>query len=539
MAELKKQNFLHGAAILTVSAIIIKILGGIYKIPLYNILGDQGTADFTFTYNIYNVLLMLSSAGLPVAVSRLIAEANALGKTNQVRQIFNVALVAFVVLGSAGSLVMFIFPTELAIAVGNATSAPGIQMMAPAVLLVCVLSAYKGWEQGHSNMLPTSVTQVIEVAVKVVIGLAAAWIMTQRGEPSSKAAASSMIGVPAATLAACVYIFIVSRRSMRASIETKSDDVPDSVGKVLGGLLRIGIPIALGASAMSIIQLLDSKIISYTLQDILGYTSESFKTEFGSYSMLMTLHNLPWVFVMPFTLSLVPAISSSIAQKNHAQAKYVTEVSLRFATLVSLPMAIGLAALADPVANVLYYGEVTQAAPFQLAFLGVAAYFMCMALMTTSILQAVGKERLSVISLITGGVVKVGVNFLLISNSAININGAAVSTVICYLIMFLMNYAFIRKNMREKISLSRALLRPAISAVLMGVLAWAVYSPVAGLIARGGELTRLPMALAMCVAIGAGVIVYLIMIIATRAITLEDMKLIPKGEKLAKLLRIK
>ena len=538
MAEMKKQNFLHGAAILTVSAVIIKILGAIYKIPLYNILGTQGTADFNYTYNIYNVLLMFSTAGLPVAVSRLIAEANTLGKSNQAKRIFNVALTVFVVLGSLGSLAMLIFPTQLAIMVGNVQSAPGILTMAPAVLLVCILSAYRGWEQGHSNMIPTSVTQVIEVAIKVILGLVISWALIRNGAPESHAAAGAMVGVSLGTLVACVYIFIVKRRNMK-NLAGAGDDVPDSVGRVLKSLFRIGVPIALGAAAMSIIQLIDSKIISYVMQNILQYSYDDTMEHFGSYSMLLPFHNLPWFFVTPFTVSLVPAIASNMVQKNYSQARYVTEVSIRGATVISLPMGIGMAALSYPIANAFYYGKVTADAPFQLALLGIASYLMCMALMTTSILQAMGRERLSVISLVTGGAVKIATNFLLISNPAININGTAISSVICYLVMAAMNYVFIQNNMPQKISLAGAVMRPIMSAVPMGVVAWAVYAPLAGLLSGGGEPTRLSMLLAMGIAVVLAVIIYLVMVIATRAITLDDLKLIPKGERLAKLLRIK
>ena len=538
MPERKRQNFLHGAAVLTVSALIIKILGAVYKIPLYNILDDKGIADFNITYNIYNVLLMLSTAGLPVAVSRLIAEADALGKTNQVRRIFKVALTAFVILGSAGTLVMLIFSTQLAIAAGNVQSAPGIFVMAPAVLLVCILSAYRGWEQGHSNMIPTSVTQVIEVAVKVIFGLVIAWFLTKSGEPESRVAAGSIVGVPLGTLAACIYIIIYGRRSRKGVLET-GRDVPDSSLSILKRLFSIGIPIALGAAAMSIIQLMDSTIITHVLQNTLKYTLTETRALYGSYSKLLSLHNLPWFFVTPFTVSLVPAISANLAKKNHAQTKYVTEVSLRVMTVISLPMAVGMAALAYPVANVLYYGKTMPDSSMQLAILAIASYFMCMALTMTSILQAMGKEKLSLVSLVTGGVVKVGVNFLLISIPSININGAVISTIICYLIMTLMNYVFIRKNLREKIRASNIFLRPAISAVLMGIAAWAIYSPLSGVMSGGGELTWLPMAAAMCISIFAGVVVYLVMIIATGAVTLDDIKLIPKGEKIAKFLRIK
>ena len=185
MSETRNQNYLHGAAILAISVIIIKILGAIYKIPMGNILGDEGFTHFNVAYNLYNVLLTISTAGLPVAVSKMISEANTLGKPMQVRRIFRVSLAAFTVLGTAGTLIMFIYPTELAVFMEDVEAAQSIKAMAPSVLIVCIMSAFRGYTQGHSDMRPTSISQVIEVAVKVAFGLALACIPSKQGKACS------------------------------------------------------------------------------------------------------------------------------------------------------------------------------------------------------------------------------------------------------------------------------------------------------------------------------------------------------------------
>ena len=172
MAKTKGQNYMHGAAILTVGVIIMKILGFFYKIPLGNILGDEGYSMFLSAYNVYYVFFTLATAGLPVALSRLVAEADANGRAKQEEKTFRVALVSFTALGLVFAAIMFFFPQWLAaVYLENPDAGPSIRAMAPAILLVCMVSAYRGYCQGNGNMIPTTVDEVLEVFFKVVAGL--------------------------------------------------------------------------------------------------------------------------------------------------------------------------------------------------------------------------------------------------------------------------------------------------------------------------------------------------------------------------------
>ena len=535
MSENKSQSYLHGAAILTASMIIIKVLGAIYKIPLYNILGTEGTAIFTAAYNIYNVLLTLSTAGLPVALSRLIAEANALGRPMQVKRVFHVGLWAFIVLGAAGSLVMYLFPTELAAFTGNVEASQSILALSPSVILVCLMSAYRGYAQGHSNMTPTSVSQVLEVAVKVAVGLLLAWFLLGSGKSLPIVSAGAIIGVPIGTAVACAYIIFNKRKFDKLSFRPlKSPDVPEKSTKILANLIKIGIPIALGSSVLSIIALIDTKIVYERLQFAVGLSYEEVKHLAGIYSEAMTLYNMPGAFITSLTISVVPAIAACVALRDRQKAKDISESSLRIATILSLPMGIGLSVLSRPIMQVLYVSN-TDEGPILLAIMGITSYFMCMALMTTAILQAYGSERMPVISMIIGGIVKSAANWVLIAIPSINIYGAPLGTLICYIVMCAINYMFIYKKLQTRLRISKFFVKPFISSAVMGTAAFIVFFALSGVL--GDD--RLRMAVGMAAAAGTGVIVYLIMIIKTKSITGEDMNLIPKGDKLARLLKIK
>lgn len=544
MATAKKQNYLHGAAILTIAVIVIKVLGAIYKIPLGNILGDEGFAHFNVAYNLYNVLLTLSTAGLPVALAKMVAVANNTNRPNQVKKTLKVAFMAFAVLGSVGTICMFLFPTELAAFMEDVEASQSVMVMAPAVLLVCVMSAYRGYTQGLSDMRPTSVSQIIEVAVKVVFGLALVIYLKSLAESTPVLSAGAISGVAVGSLVACVYIAIVSHKRMKAEKELAIEsgaaltDKPDKGGTILKQLIKIGVPIALGSCVLSIITLVNTKIILGQLQSAAGYSYGDAKVLFGVYSKALTLYNLPAAFITPLTISIVPAIAGFLARKENGAAKNVVESSLRIATLIALPMAVGLSVLSTGVMNGLYPGSAEQGTSL-LAIMGVASFFVCLALMTTAILQAAGKERLPMYTMLIGGGLNIVLNWFLVGNPNINIYGAPIGTLICYVVMSGMNLYFVKTKLPERPKFSRSFLKPAINCVIMGGVAYLVYPAVLTLLGAGADPESSSILIALAVAIVIAVAVYLVLTVATRAITKEDMELLPKGDKLAKLLHIR
>ena len=531
MSEKKGQNFLHGAAIYTIGIIAIKILGAIYKIPLGNILGDEGFNHFDVTYKIYNVFLTIATAGVPVALSRLISEANAVDRTQQVRRVFRVGIFTFLGLGLFGTLAMLLFPAELAARVGDIQAARCIFVMAPSVVLVCVCAAYRGYAQGHADMIPTTVSQIVETAVKVAVGLAAAGILHHMNKSVEICAAGAILGTTVSSLAAMLYMQIKVHRKYEISPPvTRESDIPDRAKKILWDLLKIGIPITISSSIMSFVQLADSMITLNQLQNAAGYSANAAYVLNGVYAKAMTVYNVPSAFVVPFMASIVPAISAARVRGNRAEVCDLAEKGMRMCTLLCLPMAVGMAVLAKPCMDVLYVGSAEQGGVL-LTELGVVCYFMTMSLMTNAILPANGNERLPLVSSFLGLLTKIVMTFIFVGNPNLNIYGAPLGTLCCYLVMLTTNLIFIARNMARPMNLWRIFGRAGVSAGVMGVAAWAVWSLLHGL----SGSTAIPFLAAVC----AGVVVYAVMIIATRAITLEDMKLIPKGEKLAKWLRIR
>lgn len=529
-----EQNYLHGAAILAAGVVIIKILGAIYKIPIGNLLGDEGNAMFSSAYTVYSVFLSLATAGLPVALSRMISESHRMGRKMQIRRTFSVALMTFFVLGAVSTAIMFFFPEKLAGMLNNPDAAISIRVLAPSVLLVCLTSAYRGFAQGHGNMIPTTVGQIIEVLVKVIVGLFLAWYFTKAGAEKSVASAGAIFGVTVGSLAVLVYMYICKVKYYKPGV-IEQPDVPDPRSDIFKNLLRIGIPIALSSIALSIINLIDSSLCMARLQSPAGFSYTDAKVLYGVYGKAQNLFNIPAAFITPLTISIVPAIAGRLALGNKSEASEISEDSLRISMALSLPMGVGLAVIAEPAMTVLYPGS-NEAGPMLLCVLGIASIFVCFSLMTTAVLQASGKEKLTVWSIITGGLVKIAVNWVLVAIPDVNIYGAPVGTLCCYVTMCVMNMIFIATSFEKRPSVINIIVRPAFATALMGAVAYAVYSIVGQLVDYG---SRLYMTVGMCAAIAAAMLIYVVAAIRLRAVTAKDMELIPKGEKIAKLLKMK
>lgn len=542
MAASKKQNYLHGAAILAVSVVIIKILGAIYKIPLANILGKDGYGQFSVAYNIYNVLLALSTAGLPIAVAKMISEANNLGRPVQIKKIFRVAVCTFIAFGAVGSMVLYLFPVDLAVLLGNPNATQSIAALAPAVILVCIISAFRGYTEGLQDMRPTAVSQVIEVAVKIAVGLTIAIILLNQGQSVPIMSAGAVTGTTAGSLLACIYMafIVVKRRKFEDGISRPIEELSmtsEKSSKILKTFLKIGVPIALGSCVSSIIALINTGLILNRLQDAIGFTAEKASELFGVYSMALTFLNLPYALLTPLTISVIPAIAAFRATKKIDESRNVIESSLRMAAIFALPMAIGMSVLSGPIMTAAY-GSSAEGGSL-LAIMGISSFFVCIVAMTTAILQAGGLERVPMYNMLIGGGLNIAISWFLLGNKHLNIYGSAIGTLISYFFMCAVNLAFVVSKMPEHPKLSKAFIKPCFNSLIMGAAAWLVYPAMLELLGAGPNPGRLMIILALLVAIAVAVVVYGVMTIFTKAITIDDMKLVPKGEKIAKLLRIK
>lgn len=539
----KKNSFFGGAAILTVGIVIVKLIGALFKIPLGNIISEAAFSDFNTAYYIYSLLIIVSTGGLPVALSKMVSEAGALGRGNQIQKIFRVALAAFCTLGIISMLIMLIFPRQLAALMNNSHSYYCILALAPAMFFICPLSALRGYFQGHSQMTPTAVSQIIEALCKLVIGLSLAAYMVANGVEESKTAAGAIIGVSVGCAVAAVYMLFCFRRH-QATLP-RYEDRPESGRQILKTLLMLAIPITLGSSVMSLANLLDTSIIFGRLQSGAGFTEDEARVLKGIYDKALTLYNLPTAFMIPITASVIPSVSAARAVKNYKQGARISETALRTTALLIFPAGVGLSALSEPIIRLLYPTTNVELAGSMLSVLAIATIFVCIMLVCNSILQAHRMVTIPMITTIIGCVMKIIVIYVLAGNPDINIKGGPVSTIACFGVIALLDLIIIKMALPRSLSYVRAFLKPALSAAVMGVAVRAVYGLAERLLVNGGilsnesGLTGSGNALATLLAIGVGVVIYFALILLTRSISRDDLSLMPKGDKIARLLHIR
>ena len=529
MSDTKKQSFLHGTMLLALSTAIVKIIGAFYSIPLNAIIGEQGFGYYSTAYEIYTLLLMISTAGLPVAMSRMISEASSLGHYKQVRKIYTVARTVFLTLGLAGALLMTVFCKQLAAFQEQPDAWAAIGTLGPCCFLICLMSTYRGFFQGQSNMKPTSVSQVLEALCKLIVGLSAAVLIGIYLKSTTFVAAGAIFGVTMSCLLSSVYLNRCFRKAYKEMPQT-CEEV--SSGKdIAKGLLAIAVPITIGSAGLQILTVLETKIYMSQLLEFM--TQQDADIQKGIYNFTQKIFNMPCAFITPITVSVIPAITAQLTTGDHKGVKATEESAARVAALISAPCAVGLLVLAEPVTALLggYQGQRLELATGMMAVLGVCILFNAMVLVTNAIMQAHGHVNYPVINMFAGGIVKLVAVFILTGNQKIGILGTPIGSLLCYLCITVLNLFTMRRVLEHPPAIVKNVLRSLLAAALMGLLTYGAWW---GLTAIGITSRVILCGAPICV----GAAVYVVAAVKLRAITREDCLLLPKGEKIANLLHL-
>lgn len=561
--NVKKQNFLTGAAILSLSTIVVKVIGMLYKLPLNQIIDSQGFAYFNKAYAIYTVLLVISTTGLPVALSRMVSEAQARGNGRQMQRIFRTALYVYLGIGFLGTGVMMAFPHWLASDVMSMPNAwYSIFALGPAVLCICIASACRGFFQGQGDMTPTAVSQVIEALGKLLLGLGFAWLVKKYTGDLALSSGASILGISIGAAFSALYVIIKYRRNRKRVASLGGTAL--SYGETAKLLFAIAVPITLGAAGLQLINLIDEIMVTRRLLQAAEATAEgatswmgqmltlaktnmseggvivawkdvmqtAVENQSGVYALCQTIFNFPTAFFPCITAAIIPAITAHLTCNDQKNVNLVQDSSLRLTGLIAMPCAVGLFVLAEPIMALLgSYGDSrVQMAAWLLALLAPTVLINGVTTVTTAIMQAHNRPWLPMINMLIGGVVKVVVNYILVGNPAVGILGAPIGTLSCFLVYMVLNIFTMRRIMKEPPKLLPKIWKSAVAAVAMGIVAFFGYALLSRVIAS--------VAVACLGAIAAAAIVYLLLVILLKAITYDDCLLLPKGEKIAKILKI-
>ena len=560
----KKQNFLQGATLLAIATVIVKVIGAIYKIPLQAILGKIGYSYFSSAYDIYTLLLLISTAGLPVAMSRMISQASSLGDHAQTRRVYNTSRTIFLIIGAVSTGLMMVFCQALANSQKQPDAALAIFCLAPSAFFMSVISTYRGFFQGQGNMLPTSKSQVLEAVFKLGAGLAGAVLILYLGGTISMAAAGAILGVTISCAVSVGYLFWVFHKNAQPEILEQKQ--PAFCGLTARQLLSIAVPITIGAAGLQLLIVLETSLYMNQLVDLLdkgllkGELVDALRAEVlaraqeegkvltdaelhsgiaasmkGIYNFGQTIYNLPNSLITPITISVIPAITAFLTLKDSNGAKATSESASRITGLLSLPCAVGLMVLSRPIMGLLghYTGVQLDFAATLLCLLGISVFMRAVVLFTNALMQANGHANIPVINMLSTGVVRMVLVYVLTGNPNIGLIAVPVLTALGNFATAVLNLICFAKIVPQKCAITRNLLRPLLPALLMGASAFGCWQLIVRFL---GEDCSYIIQVGGPMAVAA--VVYLVSAIWLKSITKEDCLLLPKGEKIAKLLHL-
>ncbi|MBO7273222.1 MAG: polysaccharide biosynthesis protein [Clostridia bacterium] len=385
-----KKVFFSGVLLLTLSTILVKVVGLFYKIPMLSYLGSEGMGYFHSAYEIYAIFCIIATAGLPIALSVLISASLAEGMESEVKFIWKVSLSLFVLIGFIGSLLMWIFARPICRWIKSEDALGCMISIAPTLFFVCVSSDIRGYFQGYQKMLPTAISQLIEAVGKLVFGLLFAQIAIKQGKSVPELAAAAGWGVTAGTVFSVIYLALEKMHFEHSfCIETfpKNDLIKKAVGKKL---LHIALPITLGSFLVSLNKVVDMTMILRRLQSI-GYTSVEANEAYGSYTTLaISVFALLPTLLNSIALPLIPILSSAIACKDRITEQKMIELSYRINALIALPASVGITLFARPILSLLFGNQIEaiETATPLLSILGISVFLSCMITATNSVLHA-------------------------------------------------------------------------------------------------------------------------------------------------------
>ena len=556
-----RQNFLHGAAILVGATAIVKVIGAIFKIPLGNLIGETGMGYFQTAYDLYLPIYSLAMAGLPVAVSKMVAESVAQNRYRDARSLLRIARYSFLTTGLIGFFVMMaITYPYIALTNNSIRTLPGLLAIAPSILFCCMMSAYRGYYEGLRNMTPTAVSQVIEAIGKLFLGLGLAFVVQKLGWGVEYQAAAAILGITVGTLFGAVYL------SLRYRISSDGITQEDLLGspqekrssELLRGLIRIAIPVVLGSLVVNIASLVDVTTVQFRLSQVVENDLDTLKEMYPQmYQALLrdsaseadaianiptylygcykgfaySIYNLVPTITSVLGVSALPALASAWAARRRDEVRINMESVLRITALLSFPCGIGMAVLSEPILGLLYPSKPIGAsisAPI-LVVLGVAAVFAGLAMPLTNMLQGIGKQNLPLRNIAVGAVLKIICNYILVGIPSVNVHGAPVGTAVCYGYIFFMNLYYLIKYTKIRPSFWKTLLKPLIAAVISCACGYAAFHVLF-------EKLLISSRISVILAIVFTAFVYLLCVIFLKILTKEDVLMLPKGQKIGKVL---
>ncbi len=526
-AESVGGGFISGVFILSLSTLIVKIIGLAFKIPMLSLLGMEGMGYFNSAYEVYALLCVVSTAGLPVALSILISSARATENKSGVVKAYRAAIKVFFAIGLIGTVGMLIFARPLSTWIGNNEAFYCIIGIAPALFFICLASAMRGFCQGFEDMKPTAISQLIEALSKLLLGISFAMIGIKNGFSVPIISALAVFGITVGTALSLCYLALAKRKHT-VGLQTKNKDRPQGYYREL---LRIALPITLGSAVISFTRIIDMALIMRRLQEI-GVSQFRANEIYGAYTTLaLPVFSLIPSLITPISMALIPELTVFIKKNSFIGQTQAVEKSLRLTSLLSMPASLAVTVFSRQILSLLFSGQaeaVEIAAPL-LSLLGGSVFFSCLITTTNAILQAYGCVKMPIFSMSAGVAVKAFVSYFLLGTRSVGVYGAPIGSLACNVTVVLLNFALMLRytnGAEESLSLSRCFVKPFVSSVFSIGGAYALYQWLSAEFFSD--------AVAFSIAAAIAILVYFLLVILFGVLGKDDIRAIPIFKKLIK-----
>lgn len=537
MKEKKKKNtFAKNVLMLMFSQVLIKLLGLIYRLAITNVkgFGDVGNGYYSAGYQVYAVLLIISSQGIPGAVSKLVSNKVAKGKYNEAHRVFKVSMVVFGIIGFIASLLLLLSANFVSSKILNVPDVSYVlKVLSPAIFFVCVSAVIRGYFAGLGTMKASSVSQALEQFFNCVLTITFVYALIGK-EPYIMAAGGNL-STTLAILISFSYLIVFYKKNIKEWRE-ESDDVvittKEENKKMVKMIIATAIPLTVGSVISVVTSFIDTVTVSNCIQ--IAYSGilkskillekEAMRLT-GILSKVDTLVNLPLAVNLSFYSALIPEITAAISKKDFKSASKKISFSISSSLLILIPCAIGFIVLADPILKMLYPNASDGAHILQIA--AVTMVFVGINHTIQGSLFGLGKMYTPALALLIGCVIKIGLNLVLITNPNINIYGAVISSFICQFVVFMIVYITMKRNIKVKFEPMKHIIKPLLAGLIMGAVIFLINYLFSGVI-RNSILT--------IINIMIGAVVYLISVFALKILSKDEILMLPKGEKIYNLL---
>ena len=521
------RSFISGVLLLSLSTVAVKVIGLAFKIPMLSLLGTDGMGYFNSAYEIYALLCVIATAGLPTALSMLISSARAKGEGERIRKTFRSALALFTAIGMIGSAVMALFSQKLAEAIGNPDARLSIIAIAPTLLIICISSAIRGYAQGFEYMSPTALSQLMEAAGKLAFGVIFARLALERGLALPTVAACAVAGIGVGAAISLVYLLAaMGSKKIKRQLNDCTAECTTRRKSSLRELVSVALPITLGSAVIGLTRIIDMTQIMRGLQDI-GVSADESNRIYGAYTTLaLPVFSLVPSLITPISMALVPGLSAAIARRDRTGERSVTESSLRYTSLLATPASFALALYSEPILSIIFPSQrdaIELCAPL-LSMLGGSVLFSCLMTTTNALLQSYRKQRLPIISMSLGVALKLVSTYALVRTDSIGVMGAPIGSLICNIAVTYLNLYFLWRYSGVRIEPFAALLEPLLASLVSVGGGFALY--------RFLLLRTESTILSFGVAVFVSVLAYVAIAMILGCITEQDIRLLPFGARI-------